>query len=285
MLRARQRGFSLVEIIVAMVVSMIVVGFMAMFLTTPVDAYFAQSRRADLTDSADAIVRNISRDVRAAVPDSIRVSADRRVVEMLNTADVLRYRSSGESGNPARDLDTTQPDSQFSTVTRLDNLSEPFASNTHYLVVNHANTPGASAFELANVITPLGTVIAITPNVATGEEDITINPAFRFTTDSPTHSLFIVTGAVAYICDLATRTLRRYSGYTLAPSLNDRDTHAELVNNGATVALIAENLTACDIDYLPATPNATELVGVRMTLGRNGEIFPLYHQTPVERRP
>ena len=50
-------------------VSAVVVSFMAMFISGPVKAYTAQSRRAELVAAADNALRRIGRDVQAALPE------------------------------------------------------------------------------------------------------------------------------------------------------------------------------------------------------------------------
>jgi MSHA biogenesis protein MshO len=273
-----QRGFTLVELVVAMTLAMIVMGFVALFLTTPVEAYFAQTRRAELSDSAEAVVRNISRDVRGALPNSLRFSADHRVMELLLADDVIRYAPG--SSDPARELDFDQPDGAFVALSRK--LDGSFDQTTHYLVIGHENVPGRSVYEMANVITPLSTRIQIAD-----AGDVTLTPQFQFEDDSPTHSAFLVSRAVAYVCDLATQTLRRYSYSFRDGSIDDRDTPAELVALGASSSLIARNVSDCFIDRVaPVVVGAeAELVNVRMTLARDGESFPLYHQTAVEQLP
>lgn len=64
-------GFTLVELVVAITVSVIVVGFMAMFIATPLQAYLAQSRRAELVSEADLAMRNIENDLQSATVGSV----------------------------------------------------------------------------------------------------------------------------------------------------------------------------------------------------------------------
>jgi prepilin-type N-terminal cleavage/methylation domain-containing protein len=48
----RSGGFTLIELIVALTISVVVVGFIATFITVPVRAHVAQARRGELTASA-----------------------------------------------------------------------------------------------------------------------------------------------------------------------------------------------------------------------------------------
>jgi len=57
------------------VVGSIVVAFMAMFIVTPMQAYTGQTRRAELVDEADSALRLMGRDLRSALPNSVRVTS------------------------------------------------------------------------------------------------------------------------------------------------------------------------------------------------------------------
>jgi MSHA biogenesis protein MshO len=63
----RQHGFTLIELVVAISISAIVVGFMVMFLVTPAEAYLAQARRAELVAEANMVANNMGSDLRTAV--------------------------------------------------------------------------------------------------------------------------------------------------------------------------------------------------------------------------
>lgn len=71
-----QSGFTLVEAIVAMVVFGIAVALIGMFIRFPIQSYFDTERRARLTDRADTALRRMTRDLRLALPNSVRVMQD-----------------------------------------------------------------------------------------------------------------------------------------------------------------------------------------------------------------
>ena len=83
----RTQGFTLVELVVGMAVSVVVVAFVALFISSPVQGFADQSRRAKLVDAADTALRRMSRDVRRALPNSIRTTTNGNVValELLGT--------------------------------------------------------------------------------------------------------------------------------------------------------------------------------------------------------
>src|SRR3989338_3130689 len=68
------KGFTLVEMVMVIVITGIIGGIVAVFLTAPVRQYVDVARRAELTDIADTAFRRVTRDVRLALPNSVRVA-------------------------------------------------------------------------------------------------------------------------------------------------------------------------------------------------------------------
>lgn len=280
------RGFTLIELVIAIALTAVVASFAVMFVAGPVRAYDSQSRRAHLTESADQALRSLSRDIRRALPNSVRISAPggTAALEMIESLGAARYRSSGALGNPALELDFSAPDDAFATLGKFAEIARPFDSTGHYLVVYNVGVPGADAYEPGNVITPPGTSIAISDG-APGEDRVTLGSAWRFAFGSPARRVFLTGGPVTFLCDPAGRTLRRYQGYPFAPSQAANDSHAELMANGATAALIADNVAACSVSYAPGTAERSALVTLDLTVESQGERVRLLHQVHVENSP
>jgi len=285
--RVTSSGFTLIELIVAIVLSSIVVAFAAMFIVTPVASYQAQARRAELVDSADAVLRLVGRDARTALPNSIRVVDTGAVValEMLAAVDAVRYRDSGATADPTQELDFGSPDSSFASLSRFDGITRPFTTTTHYLSIYNVGVPGADAYALTNVITPAGTSITINNSSTPNEDVITLAPAFRFAYGSPGHRVYLVSGPVTYLCDENANTIRRYSGYSIAANQSNRDSAGELNGAGASSTLVANNVTACQLDYSSGTAQRSGLVTLRITINKDGESIWLVHQVHVENAP
>lgn len=280
---ARQRGFTLIEMVVAMTVAGIVVGFMALFLVAPVQAYFAQERRTELVDSANTAKRMLENDVRNALPESVRLASGGGSValELLYAADVARYRPDGSSGDPTQDLTLGAADSQFSTLGRFTRLAPGTASGA-YLVIGHPT--GGNAYSLSGVITPPGTTITVGAPSAAGEQAVVLGAGMAFpATGSPNANVFYVTGPVSYVCDPGAGTIKRFWGYGIAAS--QPATEAALLAAGASSALVARDVTACDFRYTPGTPQYGGLVRLQMTFTRNGETLQVFDQVQVENLP
>ena len=280
-------GFTLIELVVVIVLSTIVVSFMAMFIAGPVQAYTDQARRAELVDLAEGALRRVARDVRRALPNSVRVTTSGSVValEMLNTVDGVRYREQPPPDDPDKQLDFAAADNAFNSVGAFTGISKPFSSTSHYLSVYNVGVTGADAYELANVITPPGTQIDIDADAAPGEDNIVMSPPFRFAYGSPAQRIFLLDGPLSYLCDLSTGTLTRYSGYDITASHSDRDSAAELSAAGAASTLVSDQLSACNIAYAPGTSQRAGLVSLQLGIADVGETISLLHQVHVNNVP
>ncbi|MGB5246542.1 MAG: type II secretion system protein, partial [Woeseia sp.] len=212
----RQQAFTLIELVVTIALSAIVVSFMAMFIAGPIAAFDDQSRRAELTDLAENTLRRFARDIRAALPNSVRSTVNGSVVavEMLNSVDGVRYREQPPPDDPDKQLDFSQVDTAFNSIGEFTQIARPFSSSSHYLAIYTVGVPGANAYELANVITPPGTQIDINADGVPGEDNVRLSPGFRFAYGSPGQRVFLIDGPVSYLCDSLGGTLRRYTGYT-----------------------------------------------------------------------
>ena len=91
------RGFTLIEMIMVIVITGVIAGMVAVFIKGPVDSYFDMARRAELTDIADTAMRRMTRDIRLALPNSLRNPAggSDQCVEFMPTKSGGRYRAVG----------------------------------------------------------------------------------------------------------------------------------------------------------------------------------------------
>jgi len=281
-----ERGFTLIELVVTLVITAVVVSFMAMFISAPIQGFTDQARRSRLVDAADTSLRRMGRDVRRALPNSVRTTTNAGVValEMLSTVDGGRYRRDAP-GSAAQILDFSAADGSFDAVAPFTQVPKPFSSTGHYLAIYNVGVPGADAYELANVITPPGTTITIDVDGATGEDRVTMSPAFRFAYGSPTQRVFLVDGPITYLCDPIAGTLMRYSGYSIATNQSARDSHGELVAAGAAATLMANDIASCAFTYTAGTAERAGLVSLQIAVQSQGETISLLSQVHVDNVP
>jgi MSHA biogenesis protein MshO len=78
--RPRQRGFTLIEMIMTMVMTGILAGIAAVFISGPVSGYLDTVRRGDLMDTADLTLRRLADEIRMALPNSLRITENGALV-------------------------------------------------------------------------------------------------------------------------------------------------------------------------------------------------------------
>ncbi len=281
----KQNGFSLLELITVVVLLGILASGAGLLITRPIEAYNDQLRRQQLVDQAEMALRQLARDVRRALPNSVRVGGGGTALEMVNTVDGARYRDENQSGLGTIDevLDFTSADTQFNFLGRLNGLSTLFA-NHRLVIYNTVPTniyTDAVAGDPFGVITPIGSLTLSSSAIYSDEDHIVMNPAFRFTQQSPGQRAFIVDGPISYICDTATRRLIRYDNYsyqvgqpTVAPA-------------GATSGPVATQLSACNIRYQAGTAQRGGIVTIEITIDDvvSTESLTLLHQVHVVNVP
>jgi MSHA biogenesis protein MshO len=95
-----------------------------------------------------------------------------------------------------------------------------------------------------------------------------------------------VSGPTAYLCDTGAKTLTRFSGYSIAATTITHNTAAKLYADGATGALIAQNIASCQIDIVaPVSASYGQLVILRLLLSSGGDNLQVMQEMPVENVP
>lgn len=263
----RQTGFSLVEAVVVIVISGIIVAAVALFIRAPITGYVDTAHRAELTDIADTALRRIGRDLRTALPNSIRVTSVGSVyfLEYLEVRTGGRYRAvtSGAATAPVCPSDDTRvtdndilsfyqsgngKETCFKTLGNIPNRAQ--IVNTDFVVVFNLGIPGADAYENGNVTGGNKAQINTLPTTSGGEDrfDLQFNNSNPFRLPSPGYRFHVITGPVSYVCDPVGGTLRRYSGYAIQAS-QPNSTGAAPFSTAPVNALLASHVSACSFTY------------------------------------
>lgn len=210
----RQQGFTLVELIMVIVLMGVIGGIMSVFIKGPIDAYFSSGRRAALTDVADTTVRRIARDLRRALPNSIRSNATcSNSVEFIPTKTGGRYRVDGTNA-----LTFNGPITSFNMLGDNATFAGPALPNDQIIVagdlvvVYNLGIPGADAYAGSNTST-----ITSVGAVSSGETPININSK-TFPLASGSNRFQVVDGneqMVTYVCNSTNSTLYRIASATL----------------------------------------------------------------------
>jgi MSHA biogenesis protein MshO len=291
---SHQRGFTLVEAIVVMVITGILSGIMVLFIRRPVQNYVDTAARAEMSESAELALRRMTRELHTALPNSIRVTAIGNVslLELIPTKAGGLYLDSSDGASA--------PNVPLSFgITGLFNFTvvgpmppAPYAiAPGDFIVVYNLGTgfTGNDAYANSNI----ATVTLVNNNL------VTVNSVNGFTgSGSPGHRFQVAGQPVTFVCvsNPATGrgTLTRIWNYGLQANQIDPTT---LVGSaaapGARAALMANNVLGCQFNYNQAANQQSALVGLVIALARpapgaaaNGlETVTLSHQVHVDNTP
>jgi MSHA biogenesis protein MshO len=91
--KCSEHGFTLIELVVVMTIIGILAALGGIFIVRPIEGFLDLSRRATLVDAAENALRRMQRDIRRALPNSVRIAGGGTCLELLLTDDGGRYRS------------------------------------------------------------------------------------------------------------------------------------------------------------------------------------------------
>lgn len=265
--RQGQRGFTLIEAVMAIAITGVVIGMVSIFIAPATTAYFASAARAKLGDEADTALRRIARDLAAALPNSARVSG--LSLELIPVSGAARYAVT--SGDP---LLFGVADTSFSIVGPPLRLA---AGNQRLAWYNLGpGVPDADAYTQANVrvaSNPAGDATSVNISGAALPNSLQASPYRVYAIEQP----------VTYRCDTTARTLTRHSGYGFHSSQPDPP-------SGGSAAVLARHVKSCSFSYDNAGPAARyALVTLRIELSTSddadAETVALYHAIHVDNLP
>lgn len=266
----RQRGFSLVELIVVIVITGVIASVVGLFITGPIQAFLDTARRAELVDAAQLAMARVGRDLRAALPNSVRISGN--AIEFLLARDGERYRVE-TPGTAADRLEFTASDDAFNTLGPLGSAdASPAAAYTitGALAIYPVLQSGANPYVAADrSMTPFGNIV-VTPVTNSGYQEYRVSltaaagapGAHRFSHDSPTRRVFLVEGPVTYVC--SPPQLLRYDGYAVST--------LQPVPPAGTPTVVAGSVQACAFDYDAGTATRNAVVSVALSLADSGAL-------------
>lgn len=265
-----QRGFTLVEMIVVIVISGILGGMIVMLVRGPVQSYLDSAQRADMGDIANAVMHRFTHDVRLALPHSVRVWGATSGSGSCNGTETcyLEYLEMVAGGRYNTDTSScfstaSMVSGGVSCLTTMGDLVGGAAGSASNVLANGRGTIWASPVSAVVVVNNLynnsGNNCAtssvycgdgranitnglVTNSGVNADEDVIAFPTTLFV-PSPNNRFQVVNTPVSYVCDPVAGTLTRYWNYAIQPNQPSSTLISPL--SAASHALVGTNVSNC----------------------------------------
>ncbi|MDD0840757.1 type II secretion system protein [Curvibacter sp. HBC61] len=286
----RQRGFTLIELVVVILVAGILASTTALGVARLVDGYLRLQRRVVLSDNADLALRRIARDVQAALPMSLRVASlgQVRYLELLATKTGGRfvYQPACFTASGCQSLTTigAVQDGSWAFIAGSDRLS--LWSQDYGTALNCAGGDVSAWCADTPGVVNWAPVITSFDSVGVAQQLRFANTAFSAVSDQAKNAFRVIEGPVTWVCDPVAGTLTRYWAYGLPRQTQWTGTPPA----DARSALMAQQVSGCELGYDSDASAELGLQGrgllsLALTLSAATESVSLMHQIHVNNVP
>ena len=158
--RQAQHGFSMIELIVALVITALVFAALLPFLSRPLEAMVAGNRSAEIAEHAERVLARLALELPTALPNSVRIACGGQCLEFIPVVDQADYRAQ----TPGDKLDFAAADTSFDVLMPLaaapstgleviiNNQSSAAAGTTSAYSADSSNNRGVVAAGTTNAL-------------------------------------------------------------------------------------------------------------------------------------
>lgn len=261
------RGFTLIELIITIVLISILAISLSNITRESVFGYIDAKDRVRFSQSAKWVTERISREVREALPQSIRVGVSGNIhcVEFMNIVNASTYLDLPASG----------------AVTSFNAVDFDLAFSAGLLIAIMPIDPSS----IYLVSGTLGNVASITD---TGNQvNITLSGPTNFNRRSPQNRFYLLNSPVAFCLNDNNGEINRYTGHAINAA-------QQFPPTGGTIELMAENysVNGTVFNYQAGTLSRAGLLQINLqlqnrnrNLSGNSESFEVFHEVHVRNVP
>jgi MSHA biogenesis protein MshO len=281
------RGFTLVELVVVLTVVGVLAVLGSVIIVQPFLATEDISRRGQLVDSADLALERMAREIRLALPNTVRVESSgvRTAVEFVPTLTGGRYRRYNDPTTTDDDrINLAPPTDTFDVLGGLPQFADVGTGGTacgaaDATCMNIYNT-GQSGFDLyaednlarisGKNTSPLHQQLTFT------EAGPTAGPTFR--SHSPRQRFYLFDTVMSFVCNTNTGRLTLHRDYGLNAT--------QTTTPGGNTSLVADGVRRCEFAYQGGTATRSGLLTIVMEFARDeGGAITLFKQIHVLNAP
>ncbi len=248
---SRHAGFTLIELIAVLVILGIVAGIGSKFLVSTVDSYDAVQKRSKLVNKGRLVIEQITRQIRLALPNSVRVSGTGNCVEFMPVVAGTNYLSA-------------VPDAQNGVAATTTINTAPFTlglGSANHVAVGALDNTEVYATGSPNARVGLASLVGAGPYTG-----VNLSSSHRFIRNSVSERIFIADDPIRF-CLIGT-TLLQYSGYgLLTTALTD-----SAPGSGATTVMAEAIGTSVQAFTLsPGTEDVNTALSVSLNFSQNDQ--------------
>lgn len=260
---------------------------LSVVVTFGFEAYIKLRDRHLRVDQTDQVLRAVHRDLRRAVPNSLRTDGA-VLLEWLRTSEAARYRQADGAG-PQGDAHSDVALTPGGAVQRF-NLTGRMGDEQTYgalpaaarLILFPSDTVGLYSALAENADAgPVTAADAGIERVDAGDEDqIRLGRAHVFSSAGPVQHIFLADSPQLYWCDSATETLWMIRDYTVTATI-------QVPVDGLRTVLL-RSVTDCSFGVVRrSVQQHVEVASMRLTVrvGQSEELLQLYRQVHVVNVP
>ena len=246
-------GFTLIELIMVIVILAIMGTVSVKFIANSARGLVDTGERQALASSATVAVEKVLREVRRALPNSVRVFDD-GANKCLELAPILY--SSVYLSVPTASAATSFQSIQFVNAV---------GGETGYVAV-YPSSP-ESVYDANKAVSSMTAVASTVGAVGSADENLqtitfTDGASYRFPTDSPKKRFYLVSQPISF-CNDASGRLWRYQNYGF-----HSDSSSSIPTTGSDRILIADSLQNLSFNYSPAQLQRNAVVRMSVTIVR-----------------
>lgn len=265
------QGFTLIEMIIVIVLLGVMSGVLTPFISKAMQAYGASKARADLVSKGRLAMERMAREIRHAVPNSLRV------IEAGAGIEFVRSRAGGRYVTELDDFglefsDTARRFKKNVAKTELYVLGTnlTFAAND-VLVIGNTTPALLEAGTSTVALTGISLTTALADDTIKGQ--VLAFSSNTFTLESPGKHFVIADQTVEVGLDGTDLRWYTVAGVTQYDNAKDFSSADPLLINGAAITFT----------YSSGSPSSSGVLRIEMTItdGATGETIQLYHEVQM----